>query len=61
MVGEESLIIEPKSTYKVKVKFTSRVSQSVKGRITFTNRKESNISAAALVFDLQSEITGRKS
>lgn len=55
------MLIDPKSTEKVKIKFTSRISDSVSGRITFTNKKESNISAAALVFDLKSHITGRKS
>ena len=59
--SEESLIIEPKSTYKARIKFTSRISDPVTGRVTFTNKKESNISAAALVFDLKSNITGRKS
>lgn len=29
------------------------------GRITFTSKKDSNILAAALVFDLKSQITGR--
>lgn len=27
--------------------------------MTFTNKRESNVSAAALVFELKSEITGR--
>jgi hypothetical protein len=43
------------------VKFNSRISDPVYGKITFTNKKESNISAAALVFDLKSSITGRNS
>ncbi len=50
--SDESLIIEPKSTYKVRIKFTSRISDPVTGKVTFTNKKDSNISAAALVFDL---------
>ena len=58
---DESFVIEPKSTFKVRIKFASRVSDTVYGKITFTNKKESNISAAALVFELQSLITGRRS
>lgn len=52
--SEDSFVIEPKSTFKFKVKFISRVSESVTGRIRFTNKKESNVSAAALVFELKS-------
>ena len=33
----------------------------MEGRIIFTNKKESNVSAAALVFVLKSEIIGRVS
>jgi len=51
---DEAFTIEPKQTFKVKIKFTSRVSDSQTSRITFTNKKESNVSAAALVFDLKS-------
>lgn len=35
------------------------MSESVTGRIRFTNKKESNVSAAALVFELKSQIMGR--
>lgn len=54
--GEDSFIIEPKAPtpYKVRIKFVSRISDPVEAKITFTNRKESNISAAALVFMLKS-------
>ena len=45
----------------MRIKFTSRISDPVYGKITFTNKKESNISAAALVFELKSQITGRNS
>jgi len=51
---EDLLTIEPKSTYKARVKFASRISDQVFGKITFTNKKESNVSAAALVFELKS-------
>ncbi|KAL4498636.1 hypothetical protein ABPG72_019754 [Tetrahymena utriculariae] len=57
--SDDNFVIEPKQTYKFKVKFTSRISESVSGRIRFTNKKESNVSAAALVFELKSQIIGR--
>lgn len=46
---------------KFKVRFVSRVSQPVSGRIRFTNKRESNVAAAALVFDFTSTIVGRVS
>lgn len=57
----DSFKIEPKMPFKFKIRFVSRVFQPVTGRIMFTNKKESTISAAALVFSLKSEITGRTS
>jgi hypothetical protein len=59
--GDESIKIEPDVPYNYKVKFTSRISLPVTGRVVFTNKKETNVQAAALVFDLKSNITGRKS
>ena len=53
--------IEPKQIYKFQVKFVSRVSAPVKGKIMFINVKENSLSAAALVFELQSEIVGKTS
>lgn len=58
MDSEEQFLIEPKDTFKFRVKFQSRVSETVSARIFFTNKKESNVQAAALVFDLKSNITG---
>jgi len=43
------------------VKFFARLSKPQNARITFTNKKEGNTQAGALVFDLVSEITQRKS
>lgn len=57
--SDEQFMIEPKSSFKFRVKFTSRVSDPVTGRIVFNNKKESNVQAAALVFDLKSNVTGR--
>ena len=52
--------IDPKSIVKFKVKFSSRISKSVGGRITFTNKKEGNAQAAALVFELKSNVNKKK-
>lgn len=43
------------------MKFFARLSKPQNARITFTNKKEGNTQAGALVFDLVSEITSRKS
>lgn len=57
--SDEQFIIEPKSSFKYRIKFTSRVSDCVTARIFFNNKKENNVQAAALVFDLKSNITGK--
>ncbi|EGR30900.1 hypothetical protein IMG5_121460 [Ichthyophthirius multifiliis] len=57
--SEDIFMIEPKKEYSFRVKFVSRVSDMVTARIFFTNRKESNVQTAAIVFDLQSQIKGR--
>ncbi len=59
-IEDQFIRIDPKQTQKVKVKFTSKISQKKHGRITFTNKKENNMQAAALVFNLESEIPQRK-
>ena len=60
-IGEDSLRIEPLGKIEFQVKFQSRISEPVTGRLTFFNKRESNINAAAIVFDLRSEITERVS
>ena len=57
--GEDSFRIEPKQTYQYKVRFVSRLGQSVTGRITFMNKLDGNATASTLVFELKSEIVGR--
>ena len=57
----DSVKIEPKSTIKFRVKFHAKLSKSVEAKLTFTNKREGNAQAAALVFDLKSEITEIKS
>lgn len=60
--GEDSFKVEPgKQPYHYKIKFCSRISQAVSGKVTFTNKKETNIQAATLVFELRSQISGRRS
>jgi hypothetical protein len=53
---ENNIRIEPRSIVKYKVKFVSRISTPVTGRLTFSNKKETNAQAAALVFDLKSNV-----
>jgi len=60
-MNNEPFRIEPKQVYKIEIRFVSRLSTPVKGRIMFINLKEKSLTAAALVFDLKSEITGRVS
>lgn len=56
-IEKENLKLEPGApAYKFKVRFVSRISALQTGRITFTNKKESNSQAAALVFDLNSQV-----
>ena len=57
----DSVTIAPRSLYRFKIKYVARLSKQVEGVITFTNKKESNTQAAALVFQLVSNITERKS
>ena len=61
MLGDNKFRIEPKDVYKYQVKFVSRLSAPVKGKIMFINVKENSLTAAALVFELKSEIVGRTS
>lgn len=58
-MGERKFRLEPKETYKYEVKFVSRISAEVRGRIMFINVKENSLTAAPLVFDLRSQITGK--
>ncbi|EGR27619.1 hypothetical protein IMG5_193180 [Ichthyophthirius multifiliis] len=59
--NEDNFVIEPDGVVNFKIKFVSRISESVSARIRFTNKKESNVCAAALVFELKSQIIGRNS
>lgn len=61
LLSDDRFRIEPKEIYKFQVKFVSRISQEVKGKIMFINIKENSLTAAALVFELKSDIVGRTS
>jgi len=43
------------------IKFQSRISNTVAGKVIFTNKKEGNIQAAAMVFELVSNVFERNS
>jgi hypothetical protein len=53
--------IEPGQTIAFPVRFQSRISTLVKGKVIFTNRKEGNVQAAAMVFELVSNVYERNS
>jgi hypothetical protein len=50
----DNIKLEPSETYPFSIKFISRVSAPVTGRVRFTNKRESNVAANTLVFDLKS-------
>lgn len=58
---ENHIKIEPGQSLAFPVKFQSRISSPVKGKIIFTNRKEGNVQAAAMVFELVSNVYERNS
>ena len=60
-IDQTEIRIEPDATVNFDVTFTSRVSKVVNGKILFTNKKEGNIQAAPLAFDLKSNVYSRKS
>lgn len=59
-IKEDTIRIEPRTSASFPVEFQSRFSRQVDGRITFTSRRQGNTHAAAMVFKLQSECTGRR-
>jgi hypothetical protein len=60
-IEEESVRIEPNSTINFPIKFQSRISAPVTGKVIFTNKKEGNVQAAAMVFELMSNVHSRNS
>jgi hypothetical protein len=53
--------IEPGAQLNFPIKFQSRISQQVSGKVIFTNKKEGNVQAAAMVFELLSNVYERNS
>jgi len=60
-IEEDNVRIEPNQQVNFPIKFQSRISHPVTGKIIFTNKKEGNIQAAAMVFELVSNVYERNS
>jgi hypothetical protein len=60
-IENDTVKIEPGQQFNFPVKFQSRISQQVKGKVIFTNKKETNVQAAAMVFELASNVYERNS
>lgn len=60
-IESKEVRIEPGQTIAFPVRFQSRISTLVKGKVIFTNRKEGNVQAAAMVFELVSNVYERNS
>ncbi len=60
-IEQTSVRIEPGQTIPFPIRFQSRISKVVKGKIIFTNRREGNVQAAAMVFELMSNVYERNS
>jgi len=60
-IESEDVRIEPGQTIAFPVRFQSRISTLVKGKVIFTNKKEGNVQAAAMVFELVSNVYERNS
>lgn len=58
---EDEVRIEPGGKVDFPVKFQSRISAPVEAKLIFTNRKEGNVQAAAMVFKLISDVHSRNS
>lgn len=58
---EDNVRIEPGTAVNFPIKFQSRISSPVTGKVIFTNKKEGNIQAAAMVFELVSNVYERNS
>lgn len=60
-IEEDCVKIEPGTTVNFPIKFQSRISAAVSAKLIFTNKKEGNIQAAAMVFELVSNVYERNS
>jgi len=60
-IEQGDIRIEPGSTINFPIQFQSRISAPVSGKVIFTNKKEGNVQAAAMVFELVSNVHSRNS
>jgi hypothetical protein len=60
-IEAEQVRIEPGQQLNFPIKFQSRISKIVTGKVIFTNKKEGNVQAAAMVFELVSNVYERNS
>lgn len=58
-VNSKEISLQPGGTLSYPIEFISRFSKSVKGKIVFSNKRDSGLGAAAMVFLLESQITSR--
>lgn len=60
-IEADQVRIEPGAAQNFPIKFQSRISKQVTGKVIFTNKKEGNVQAAAMVFELVSNVYERNS
>ena len=60
-VEQNEVRIEPGQSIPFPVRFKSRISKQVRGKVIFTDKKEGNVQAAAMVFELVSNVYERNS
>ena len=60
-IEEKEIRIDPGGTINFPIQFQSRISAPVTGKVIFTNKKEGNVQAAAMVFELVSNVHSRNS
>ena len=60
-VEQNEVRIEPGQSIPFPVRFQSRISKPVGGKVIFTDKKEGNVQAAAMVFELVSNVYERNS
>lgn len=60
-IEADTVKIEPGVQFNFPIKFQSRISAQVTGKVIFTNKKETNVQAAAMVFELLSNVYERNS
>lgn len=60
-VEQNEVRIEPGQSIPFPVRFQSRISKQVRGKVIFTDKKEGNVQAAAMVFELVSNVYERNS